>query len=186
VTNVPREDGPVKPPEVIEITGLLAEVIRTGQVARAGAPSTADAGRRGASPGAPPAAGPAGSGDGAASGDGAVSLPSPHVIRAAIFVHENGPQTIGQLARGLGASQGWTSRIVDELERAGYVEKRRDPDDRRVVRVGLTPMAGERVERAVRWRGDSVEAALAGMGPEERAAVVTFLRRFLERSQSVR
>jgi DNA-binding MarR family transcriptional regulator len=178
VTNVSRREGPVKPPEVIEITGLLAEVIRTGQAARTGASRPADAAARGGPPGVHPAAGPT------ASADGAVTLPSPHVIRAAIFIHENGPQTIGQLARGLGASQGWTSRIVDELERAGYVEKTRDPDDRRVVRVGLTQMAGERVERAARWRGDSVEAALAGMSPGEREAVVTFLRRFLERSQA--
>jgi DNA-binding MarR family transcriptional regulator len=180
VTNVSRRDDPVKPPEAMEITGLLAEVIRTGQIARAAAPAAGAA----EGPGGPATTRAiAGS---SASGEGAVSLPSPHVIRAAIFIHENGPQTIGQLARGLGASQGWTSRIVDELERAGYVEKTRDAADRRVVRVGLTPMAEERVEKAARWRGDSVEAALAGMSPQERAAVVTFLRRFLERSQAAR
>jgi len=102
------------------------------------------------------------------------------VIRAAIHIHEEGPQTIGQLAQGLGISQGWASRVVDELERAGYVERERDPADRRVVRVRLTPMAVERVERAYRWRGGAVEAALTGMEPQERAAVAVFLRRFIE------
>lgn len=178
--NVSRGDSPVKPGDVIEISGLLAEVIRTGRVDRdAGASGTvATPGAAGAHDGAP------GSGAAVVGSGSPPAQPSPHVIRAAVFIHEHGPQTIGQLARGLGTSQGWASRIVDDLERAGYVERTRDADDRRVVRVGLTPMAAERVERVARWRGDAVDAALAGMDPDERAAVATFLRRFLERSQT--
>jgi DNA-binding MarR family transcriptional regulator len=151
-------------------------VVHTGDVGRGGATAAgADA-----HPGSTFSASTAGAGQpGAPSGP-----PTSHVIRAAIFVYTQGPQTIGQLATGLGVSQGWASRIVDDLERAGYVEKARDPDDRRVVRVGLTPMAAERVERVARWRGDTVDAALAGMSPDERAAVATFLRRVIERSQA--
>ena len=77
-------------------------------------------------------------------------------------------------------SQGWASRVVDEMERAGYVARERDPEDRRVVRVSLVPAAVERVEMAYRWRGDAVEAALEGMTPAERAAVASFLRRFVD------
>ena len=106
-------------------------------------------------------------------------LPTSHVIRAAIYVYTHGPQTIGQLATGLDVSQGWASRIVDEMERAGYLERQRDPADRRVVRVSLAPAAVERVERVYRWRGDAVEAALQGMSPEERAAIEGFLRRYV-------
>jgi DNA-binding MarR family transcriptional regulator len=188
VTNVSRRDGPVKPGDVIEISGLLAEVIRSGRLARGTAEAGGDPadGTRGVVH-AGEMAGPHGhEGDAAAtssSGPGP-ALPSPHVIRAAIFIHENGPQTVGQLARGLGTSQGWTSRIVDELERAGYVEKARDPGDRRVVRVGLTPMAAERVERVARWRGDAVDAALAGMTADDRATIATFLRRFLDATRT--
>jgi DNA-binding MarR family transcriptional regulator len=106
------------------------------------------------------------------------------VIRAAIHIHANGPQTISQLATGIGVSQGWASRIVDELERAGYVERQRDPADRRVVRVSLVPAAVERVERAYRWRGDAVESALEGMSATERAAVAEFLRRFVKAART--
>ncbi len=156
----------------LEISKLLVEVLQVGHVGRRG----------GAETHAPDGAG----GDFAASPSNA-GVPgghggplSSHVIRAAIHIYANGPQTIGQLATGLGVSQGWASRVVDEMEKAGYVVRERDPADRRVVRVSLVPAAVERVEKAYRWRGDAVEAALEGMSPEERAAVAEFLRRFVE------
>jgi DNA-binding MarR family transcriptional regulator len=107
-----------------------------------------------------------------------------HVIRAAIHVYDNGPQTISQLAAGMGVSQGWASRVVDEMERAGYLERERDPDDRRVVRVRLVPAAVERVEMVYRWRGDSVEEALEGMSRAERATVTAFLHRFVDAARA--
>ncbi len=155
----------------VEISKLLVEVLQVGHVGRRGGPDSGSTseGDAAASPepmtaGIPGHEGPA----------------SAHLIRAAIHIYGNGPQTIGQLATGLGVSQGWASRLVDEMERAGYVARERDPEDRRVVRVSLVPAAVERVEKAYRWRGDAVEAALEGMSPEERAAVAAFLRRFVD------
>jgi DNA-binding MarR family transcriptional regulator len=188
VTNVSRPSGRVKGGErpspaatpsgreALEISKLLVEVLLVGHVGRRpGGETTAHANT---------ADGGGFHATGSADGTGAhQGLPEPiasHVIRAAIYVHTNGPQTIGQLAAGLGISQGWASRIVDEMERAGYLERQRDPQDRRVVRVSLVPAAVERVELAYRWRGDAVEAALQGMSAEERSAVEQFLRRFVD------
>jgi DNA-binding MarR family transcriptional regulator len=158
----------------VEISKLLVEVLQVGHAGRRGGP---DAGAPIAED-ATGAHGPAGD-----MADGAAVAPAPlssHVIRAAIHIYGNGPQTIGQLAAGLGVSQGWASRVVDEMERAGYVARERDPGDRRVVRVSLVPAAVERVEKAYRWRGDAVEAALQDLSPAERTAVATFLRRFVD------
>ncbi len=178
---MPNVSGPqraVKPPvtmtgpgpEALEISRMLAELLRAGYVGQ----------RAGTEQATPGASGAPAAGDGSVTAMPAEAGPaSAHVIRAAIHIHDEGPQTIGQLAQGLGISQGWASRVVDELERAGYVDRERDAADRRVVRVRLTPMAVERVERAYQWRGGSVEAALTGMGSVERAAVAVFLRRFL-------
>jgi DNA-binding MarR family transcriptional regulator len=154
----------------VEISKLLVEVLQVGHVGRRGGPDA----------GTPDAVTPHGA---EAVAGGIPAHPgqiSSHVIRAAIHIYGNGPQTIGQLATGLGVSQGWASRLVDEMERAGYVARERDPGDRRVVRVSLVPAAVERVEKAYRWRGDAVEAALEGMTPRERAAVAAFLRRFVD------
>ncbi len=185
MTNVSGGGTPVKGPvadaapdaaghplgrDAVEISKLLVEVLQVGHVGR----------RSGAE------AGPAGIGEAHANAP-AAGVPggppgplSSHVIRAAIHIYGNGPQTIGQLATGLGVSQGWASRVVDEMERAGYVVRERDPDDRRVVRVSLAPAAVARVEKAYRWRGDAVEAALEGMTPHERDVVARFLRRFVD------
>jgi DNA-binding MarR family transcriptional regulator len=155
----------------LEISKLLVEVLQVGHVGRRGGPE----------PGQQAAGALGGGPDAAAAGiPGQAGPVSSHVIRAAIHIYSNGPQTISQLATGLGVSQGWASRVVDEMERAGYVARQRDPDDRRVVRVSLVPAAVERVEKAYRWRGDAVEAALEGMTPVERATVASFLRSFVD------
>lgn len=39
------------------------------------------------------------------------------------------------------------TRLVDRLEQAGLVERRRDPDDRRIVRVQITPTGLELLSR---------------------------------------
>jgi DNA-binding MarR family transcriptional regulator len=106
--------------------------------------------------------------------------PSTHAIRAAIHVYQHGERTIGELAEGLGISYGWASRVVTELEATGMLERRADPQDRRIVRVSLTAEATAMVERTYRWRGEAVERALAGMDAEDRLAVTTFLRRVTE------
>jgi DNA-binding MarR family transcriptional regulator len=46
-----------------------------------------------------------------------------------------GPMTAGRLAELTGLSTGATTRLVDRLVRAGYVERRADPGDRRRVIV---------------------------------------------------
>jgi DNA-binding MarR family transcriptional regulator len=105
---------------------------------------------------------------------------STHAVRAAIHVHQHGVRTVGQLAAGMGISYGWASRVVDELEAAGYLIRERDSADRRIVRVRLNPAMRAEVERAYRWRGRAVEEALEPLSETEREAVRTFLRRVTE------
>jgi DNA-binding MarR family transcriptional regulator len=184
VTNVSDPGEAVKPAPVVtaperdalEISRLLVEVLQVGHAGRrGGGDRDAAAAIQGTA-----AAGQAGPAAAAAAGNPLSS----HVIRAAIYIYAHGPQTVGQLAAGLGVSQGWASRVVNDLEGAGYLERRRDEADRRVVRVSLTPKAVDRVERAYQWRGDAVEIALEGMTDSERAAVAAFLRRFVEAARA--
>jgi len=72
---------------------------------------------------------------------------SSHAVRAAIHVYQHGERTVGQLASGLGISYGWASRVVEEMEKAGYLTRERDDDDRRVVRVRLNPAKMGEIER---------------------------------------
>ena len=57
---------------------------------------------------------------------------------------EAGPQTIGQLSAHHYISDSTTSEMVAQLEKLGYVRRRRSTNDSRVVLVEVTP-AGEQL-----------------------------------------
>ena len=104
-------------------------------------------------------------------------------IRASIHLYQHGDASMGELAAALGMSNGWASRVVDELVRAGLVARRSDPLDRRIVHVALTSAATDYVASAYRWRGEAIERALEGLDKEGRAAVRRFLARAIEEFQ---
>jgi len=69
--------------------------------------------------------------------------------------------------------------VLDILEKAGMVERRRDPDDRRRHAVVLTE-AGEQASRRLTVLRAQVEArVLAGLEPDERAELADLLHRAL-------
>ena len=74
--------------------------------------------------------------------------------------------------------------VLDILETAGMVERRRDPDDRRRHAVVLTE-AGEQASRRLVVLRSQVEArVLAGLEPEERRQLADLLNRALPRHPS--
>ncbi|WP_371654062.1 MULTISPECIES: MarR family winged helix-turn-helix transcriptional regulator [unclassified Streptomyces] len=52
---------------------------------------------------------------------------------------EPGPVTTGRIAELTGLTTGSATRLVDRLEKAGYVTRRRDTEDRRKVLVEAVP-----------------------------------------------
>jgi DNA-binding MarR family transcriptional regulator len=61
----------------------------------------------------------------------------------------DGPLTSGELATATGLTTGATTRLIDRLERAGYVRRLPDPTDRRKVRVEAIPEALTRIDEVV-------------------------------------
>ncbi len=55
-----------------------------------------------------------------------------------VLAEPDSPSTAGELGVRLDLSSGAATRTVDRLEREGYVERVRDPDDRRRVGLRLT------------------------------------------------
>jgi DNA-binding MarR family transcriptional regulator len=81
------------------------------------------------------------------------------------------------LATRLGMDVNSVVKTLDELEGQGYVERRRDPADRRRHSVVLTPR-GQAALRDVRAAADAVEAALLGaLGDDERRQLHALLRK---------
>jgi DNA-binding MarR family transcriptional regulator len=69
--------------------------------------------------------------------------------------------------------------VLNELEAAGYAERRRDTSDRRRHMVALTLAGREALERAERAQESIEDEVLAALGPEERAELRRLLRRAL-------
>lgn len=68
---------------------------------------------------------------------------------ALVAVHFNRATTCAELARDLGHDKGATTRLVDTLEERGWITRARTDDDRRVVKLALTP-AGSTIAAEIR------------------------------------
>ena len=91
------------------------------------------------------------------------------------------PMNVSVLQRSLMLSSGGTTKRLDRLEAAGFVERRPDPDDRRGVLIALTPDGHELIDEAlVAVTRDEAEL-VAAVVPRDRARdqVVDGLRRLL-------
>jgi len=72
---------------------------------------------------------------------------TPPQIHAVMWLGQDGPLTMGELAARLGVTEKTITGLVDRLETAGYLARERDAADRRVVRARLTEHGqGARVE----------------------------------------
>jgi len=98
---------------------------------------------------------------------GQLSLVHLHVLA---ILDIEGPLAMRALAESLDVSQASMTGIVDRMEQRGLVERQRDEEDRRVVRVSLTDegrkmvggMAAERRERLSEILDDMTDEELAG------------------------
>ena len=72
--------------------------------------------------------------------------------------------------------------VLDILERAAMVERRRDPNDRRRHAVVLTDSGEAAARRFAELRDQAVDRALAGLDARERRLLVDLLNRALARS----
>ncbi|WP_188196952.1 MarR family winged helix-turn-helix transcriptional regulator [Nonomuraea sp. SYSU D8015] len=58
-------------------------------------------------------------------------------VAAAILLEMRGPLAVGQISEELGLPSASTTRLIDRLEKAGYVRRMRGERDRRTVTVEL-------------------------------------------------
>jgi DNA-binding MarR family transcriptional regulator len=87
-----------------------------------------------------------------------------------------GPMTAGQLADETGLTTGAVTFLLDRLEGAGMVTRRRDLDDRRRVWVELVPSAHKRMLRMQQPIVEEMRAVAQRFKAEELAIVRDFMR----------
>lgn len=96
-------------------------------------------------------------------------------------------RTLAVLARNEGINQGGLAelleiepitvcRMIDRLEEAGKVERRRDPDDRRAWRIYLTEKARPFIEQFRELANELTNEVLDGISEADRAHMATMLQ----------
>jgi DNA-binding MarR family transcriptional regulator len=88
-----------------------------------------------------------------------------------------GGLTPGELATGTGLTTGATTRLIDRLERAGYVRRTADTADRRRVLVEAVPDALGEVEAAVAPARRRIGEVLAEYTPDQQALLFDYFAR---------
>jgi len=87
---------------------------------------------------------------------------------------------VTDLADLLGVDAPTVTRKVQQLEREELVVRRVDPDDRRAVRVCLTPSGRRTIDRIRKARRAWLEGLLVGWSDDDLAALATLFGRFAE------
>jgi DNA-binding MarR family transcriptional regulator len=88
-----------------------------------------------------------------------------------------GTMTAGALAEASGLTTGAVTFLLDRLERAGMVRRRRDEQDRRRVLVEIEPEAAARAFELHRPLITGLRRMTAGMSVESLGVIVDYLHR---------
>ncbi|MEU6261066.1 MarR family winged helix-turn-helix transcriptional regulator [Streptomyces sp. NPDC047043] len=93
---------------------------------------------------------------------------------------EGGPVTTGRIAELTGLTTGSATRLVDRLEKAGYVVRERDAADRRKVLVATVPERIAEFGRMWERLGGGWSALFEELDDAELAVVIGHMRRTVE------
>jgi DNA-binding MarR family transcriptional regulator len=98
--------------------------------------------------------------------------------RTLVVLASRGPQKLADLAEQLAVSPSTAGRMCDRLVRRELVARQRADDDRRVVRISLTPAGRRIVDEATKQRRVYLAVVLAELVPERRREVAAAFRAF--------
>lgn len=95
---------------------------------------------------------------------------------------EGAPVTTGRVAELTGLTTGSATRLVDRLERAGYVVRERDAEDRRRVLVATVPEKIAEFGRLWERLGGNWSALFDDLDESELALIIGHMRRTVDLS----
>jgi DNA-binding MarR family transcriptional regulator len=104
---------------------------------------------------------------------GTVTVPQCVVLQKLL---EGAEQDVSGLAAFVGVTNGAMTRLLDGLERRGFVERVRDTDDRRRVTIELTRSGREEASRLRRLTEAAVGAVLARIPKSKHAQILESAR----------
>lgn len=103
-----------------------------------------------------------------------------------LAVLRDGSCTVGELAERVLLNQPTMSKILDRLEREGYLQRVRDPDNRRSVRVELCAPGRSLVDRLIPQALEMQAVALEHLDARDRRSLLRLLRSTIEHNAATR
>ena len=100
-----------------------------------------------------------------------------------IQVRDGLARTASDIASDLGHDSGALTRVVDQLERGGYLQRNRSSKDRRVVELRLTAAGRAIIDQLLPLVVDHTNAALAPLSKSEFVQLRSYLVRLLDHAQ---
>jgi DNA-binding MarR family transcriptional regulator len=101
-------------------------------------------------------------------------------MRCLDLIGRRGPLTAGHLAEESGLTTGAVTFILDRLEEAGMVTRRRDTEDRRRVWVEIVPAARQRLDGLQQPVAEEMRQVAQRFKADELAIVRDFMRQAKE------
>lgn len=101
-----------------------------------------------------------------------------HLVLEGLW-YESG-QTAAELGKLLVMDKATLSGVLDRMSDAGWIEKRPDPDDRRVVRLFTAARADDQKSELIELRRKANQDLLAGFSAEEQVLLKRMLMDLME------
>ncbi len=110
-------------------------------------------------------------------------IPQDRIFLPRIFIiltHRTDPPTMGELSAELDIPMSSTTRIVDWLVRADFVERCADEHDRRIVRVCMTENAQEFIQVSADYIKQRILSLLNNFSPEEQIELLRLMNKLFD------
>ncbi|MGB8956666.1 MAG: MarR family transcriptional regulator [Tumebacillaceae bacterium] len=101
---------------------------------------------------------------------------TPPQFDALVYLSEFGDLTIGELSSKLYLAYSTTTDLVDRMERNELVERVRDTNDRRVVRLHMKAKGKEMIQKVLVVRREYLAKALTHVQPEDLQGLASSLK----------
>lgn len=106
-------------------------------------------------------------------------------VNTLMRLHFSGEADVSHIAGQLGVSNAAASQLVDRLVQAGLIERKEDPLDRRIKRLGLTPAGHDLAEKLVSIRHGWMEKFIHSLTPEQRDNISIALQTMTDAARSL-
>lgn len=92
-------------------------------------------------------------------------------------LYHKGPQPVNSIGKKVHLTSGSITTAVDRAERAGYVHRVREEDDRRVVTIHLTEKGKLLIEEAFKTHASELEKIFSPLSANERTTLARLLKK---------